>query len=143
MGDFQLQLDGTDKLAKALRMAKENMSEAIAQAMVDFGGHVALVAGQRTPIDTGELRSRSFVEGPFLEEGSQEYVVVVGYEKYDDTFPKTSKGTPNRYAVPVHERTNVRHETGQAKFLESAVQETSSEYLRFMADQLRQEVFGE
>lgn len=137
---FQLQFDGTDKLAANLRMAKENMSAGVAQAMVDFGGHVEGIAVERTPVDTGELRARSFVEGALYDESSKSYTVVVGYEKYGDTLPKTSEGKPDRYAVPVHERF-ARHEVGQRKFLESAFQDSANEYLSFMAEVLRKEVF--
>ena len=86
-------------------------------------------ATELTPIDTGELRSRGFVEGPFLTQDEQYYGVVVGFEKHDD---RNTEG--DFYAVPVHERTHVHHEVGQAKFLEEPFKRLQSEFLRELGE---------
>jgi len=77
----------------------------------------------RTPIDTGELRSRAFVSPVTSSEDSMS--VTVGYESEDPL-----------YAVYVHERTDVHHKIGQAKFLESSLHEMSSEFLSMMKEVL-------
>ena len=144
MSDYQKTIvrtvDGIDKLIGNLEVAKENMSKTIAKAMFDFAGDVISDSVKLTPIVTGELRARSFVEGPILEEDGKNYVVVLGYEKYGDTFPKISGASPDLYAVPVHERTYAHHETGQAKFLELAIDMRMPEYLRYMAETIKKEM---
>ena len=60
-----LEFTGDERLAEALATYAEQMTEEVAQAMFDFGGLVLNEALKLTPIDTGELRSRGFVEGPF------------------------------------------------------------------------------
>jgi len=71
----------------------------------------------RTPVDTGELRSRAFVSPVDEENGT--ISVAVGYE---------GKNEEPKYAVYVHERTELHHRIGQAKFLESALHEMYSEF---------------
>lgn len=123
-----LEITGDERLSVAMAQYAEQMSDEVAQAMFEFGGHVMNEAIRLTPIDTGELRSRAFVEGPFLTADEKFYGVVVGYEKHDDN----QRG--DYYAVPVHERTYAHHETGQAKFLEEPFKRLQSEFLRELAD---------
>jgi len=69
-------------------MLEENMSTLVAQAMQMVGNKVINEAVQITPIDTGELRSRSFTEGPLYDESSGMWQEVVGYEKmHSDFYP--------------------------------------------------------
>lgn len=123
-----LEFTGDERLAEALATYAEQMTEEVAQAMFDFGGLVLNEALKLTPIDTGELRSRGFVEGPFQTQDEQYYAVAVGYEKHDEN------GKGDYYAVPVHERTNVHHEVGQAKFLEEPFKRLQKEFIRQLAE---------
>jgi hypothetical protein len=50
--------------------------------------------------------------------------MVVGYER---NIP-----AENSYAVPLHERVEVHHDVGQAKFLETAMKTKQPEYLPFI-----------
>lgn len=123
-----LEITGGANLSGTLATYAEEMTEELARAMFEFGGRVMNEAIQLTPIDTGELRSRAFVEGPFITDDEQYYAVVVGYEKHTD------KTDGDYYAVPVHERTGVHHPTGQAKFLEEPFKRLESEFLRDLAE---------
>ena len=50
--------------------------------------------------------------------------MIVGYER---NIP-----AENLYAVSVHERVEIRHKVGQAKFLETALKTKMPEYLPFI-----------
>lgn len=123
-----LTFTGDERLAEALAAYAEDMSEEVARAMFEFGGRVLAEATELTPIKTGELRSRGFVEGPFETDDGQYYAVVVGYEKHDEN------GSGDYYAVPVHERTHVHHDKGQAKFLEEPFKRLQSQFINELGE---------
>ena len=117
-------IHGLDQLAAKLSVYAEDMSDAVARGMVEFGGEIEAESVKLTPIDTGELRSRSYIHGPLYDSKNQQYTMVVGYEK--DT------PAENSYAVQVHEYVEVHHDVGQAKFLETAFETKQPEYLPFI-----------
>jgi len=124
-------VNGDQTLIANLEVYKDRMTDAVADGMRKFGGRVEGESTRRCPVETGELRSRVFNEGP-LQDGDT-YVQVVGYEKFGATWEKGKA-----YAVPVHERTNVHHPVGEAKFLENAVNHLSGEYAKYLQKLLGQ-----
>jgi len=124
-------VNGDQTLIANLEVYKDRMTDAVADGMRKFGGRVEGESTRRCPVETGELRSRVFNEGP-LRDGDT-YVQVVGYEKFGATWEKGKA-----YAVPVHERTNVHHPVGEAKFLENAVNHLSEEYAKYLQKLLGQ-----
>ena len=124
-------VDGDQTLIANLEVYAEQMTDAVADGMRKFGGRVEGESTRRCPVETGELRSRVFNEGP-LRDGDV-YVQVVGYEKFGATWEKGKA-----YAVPVHERLGVRHPVGEAKFLENAVNHLSGEYAKYLQKLLGQ-----
>lgn len=130
-----LTLERDERLASNLKMYSKDMTEKVARAMFEFGGEIQTRSELLVPNDTGELQSRSFVEGPMLSKDGSEYLVVVGYEKHGAvTGKKNKKAKGQYYAVPVHERMNVNHTNGQAKFLEQPYKEMADEYLPYLAE---------
>jgi hypothetical protein len=79
---------------------------------------------KRIPVDTGRLRSTAY--SVFPEEQAGELIAEVG--------------VATDYAVPVHERTEVAHTTGEAKFLENAIKERQDGYAKRLADRIRKRV---
>ena len=129
-----LNLDGTDKLLKQFRIEEERISDAVAKGMAKFGGEIIAESVKITPYKFGNLRRRSYVSGPEYDPDKHQYVMLVGYERHNQTFE-------HRYAVPVHERTYARHKPGtQAKFLEVTVKRKTDEYLNYMAGILEKEL---
>jgi hypothetical protein len=124
-------VNGDQTLIANLEVYKDRMTDAVADGMRKFGGRVEGESTRRCPVETGELRSRVFNEGP-LRDGDT-YVQVVGYEKFGATWEKGKA-----YAVPVHERTHVAHKVGEAKFLENAVNALSGEYAKYLQKLLGQ-----
>jgi hypothetical protein len=124
-------IKGEQTLIANLKVYDKNMTDTVADGMRKFGGRVEAESTQRCPVDTGELRSRVFNEGP-LRDGD-EYVQVVGYEKFGAQWEGG-----RAYAVPVHERTGVNHPVGEAKFLQNAVNALSREYAGYLQKLLGQ-----
>lgn len=130
-----LSIAGDDRVASKLKIYSKEMSEAVARAMFEFAGEIQTQSELLVPNDTGELQSRSFVEGPMLSKDGSEYLVVVGYEKHGArTGKKNEDAIGNFYAVPVHERMNVNHPNGQAKYLEQPYKEMADKFLPYLAE---------
>ncbi len=124
-------VDGEQTLIANLEVYAEQMTDAVADGMRKFGGRVEGESTRRCPVETGELRSRVFNEGP-LRDGDV-YVQVVGYEKFGAAWEQG-----RAYALQVHERTHVAHKVGEAKFLENAVNALSGEYAKYLQKLLGQ-----
>jgi hypothetical protein len=72
--------------------------------------------------DTETLANSKQVTAPIIEGNTA--TVILSYGRTDDTNPK-SGGPSADYAVQVHERTDVPHAVGQAKWLEIATLEAA------------------
>lgn len=91
---------GQSQIAEAIQRALEQAPGAVHLGLLVEGAAIAADAVQRCPVDTGELRASVFVR-PTAAGG-----VTVGFS--------------SPHAVYVHERTDLRHDEGEAKFLEKA-----------------------
>lgn len=98
--------------------------EAQGRALFQEAHVVQKVALERTPIDTGALRGSYVVRPPEISREGQSVKIEVG-------------GPAAPYAVYVHERLHVRHPVGQAKYLESAVNEAARDLAERVAARLR------
>lgn len=85
---------------------------------------VQSVSMKRTPVDTGALRASHETSPPRWKGDSLEVTIKVG-------------GPAAGYAAPVHELTEIKHENGRAKFLESAVHEAASTLLERVAKRMK------
>jgi hypothetical protein len=129
-------VDGEQTLIANLEVYAEQMTDAVADGMRKFGGRVEGESTRRCPVEFSELRSRIFNEGP-LRDGDV-YVQVVGYEKFGELWGKENSAAAGKaYALPVHERTDVQHPVGEAKFLENAVNHLSGEYAKYLQKLLK------
>lgn len=111
--DFSLSWRGTAVVAGVTSEGASGIAEALAQLLE--------AANQRAPVDTGELRGSGRVE----TDGLQGTVV---YEA--------------PHAVAVHENLEVRHNDGQAKFLEAALVEDQRELLKRVAASTKKALGG-
>jgi len=123
-------LIGQEKLAARLQVLDKEMTQKTAEALQKAGGEIIRVTIPKTPIATGELRARSFNEGPLQDD--DKHVQVVGFEKHAGNWDKD-----NAYAVQVHENLEAHHDVGEAKFLEHGVQETESYLLKYLAKEMK------
>ncbi|NUO58995.1 MAG: HK97 gp10 family phage protein [Hamadaea sp.] len=90
------------------------------EAVVRAGEHIRGVAVSRTPVETGRLAGSAAVH--------------LDHQDGDATASITYDGPYARYQ---HERLDLRHETGQAKFLESALLSEADTALDMIATDLR------
>lgn len=118
-----LTLQGLTKVSDNLLQLVATLPAAAARALNVVAEETMTDAKQRTPVDTGTLRRSGKVHQPATPD-----VLSAGL----------SFGTD--YAVYVHERTNLRHANGEAKFLEHAVQFTARYYEDRIANEMH---FGE
>ena len=83
---------------------------------------------KRTPVDTGALRASHETSLPSWKGDNLEGTIKVG-------------GPAASYAVPVHERMYVFNRHGQAKFLESTINESAPFLLKRIASRLKKGLF--
>lgn len=93
------------ELHRRLEVMKVSAPKAFAAALYQIGLKIIADAIHRTPVDTGRLRDTAYVAPP-VKSGGDIYVVL---------------GFGTDYAIFVHERTDLRHRVGQAKFLSAAI----------------------
>jgi hypothetical protein len=119
---------GTDisKLLAGFAQAKERARAAALKAINEFGEHVIGDAQQMVPVDTGALAA-SGTTLPAVEKGNTVEKVI---------------GFNTDYAAAVHERLDVHHEQGQAKYLETAVRENASKLSQYVADRVKASLNG-
>ena len=91
---------GQSAIVDAIQRALENAPAAVQVGLLVEGSRIAADAVQRCPVDTGALRESVFVK-PAPGHG-----VEVGFSA--------------PHAAYVHERTDLHHDEGEAKFLEKA-----------------------
>lgn len=107
--EFALDTTGFDAM---LRRLKHEAPGAVGAALYQTGLRVIRRAIHLTPVDTGRLRSTAYCTPPHV--AGEEIYVTVGY------------GTA--YAIFVHERVDLHHAVGEAKFLEKAIDEVHGDY---------------
>ena len=110
---MRLQLKGVDqmmgRLGQLARLAPSRFDYAL-QAEAEI---IMTEAKRRTPVRYGHLRASGFVE-PVQAKGRRNVSVTLGF------------GGPSApYAVYVHENLRASHKVGQAKFLESAMNDAA------------------
>lgn len=108
-----IRVNGADRLASRLSaLAAQIGGDTVARALVAEAEIEMTEAKKRTPVDTGALRASGHVGGPFRRGNTVEVKLGFG-------------GPSAPYAIFVHERLDVFHKVGQAKFLESVLLESA------------------
>lgn len=108
---------GKAKVIRNLLQESKAGRRAVAAGMYAVGHQIHAAAVKRTPIKHAFLRNSAYVAPPMGS--SYKPTVEIGY------------GVD--YAVYVHERTELKHKKGEAKFLQKAVDAASGSYLRDVA----------
>lgn len=109
---------------------KRKLGKAALEAPIEFGRAIyqetqveATEAKKRTPVDTGTLKATVHAEGPTFEARRIYTEVVAG-------------GPAASYAIYVHEDLDAYHPVGQAKFIESTINESAP----FMAGRIARRI---
>jgi bacteriophage HK97-gp10 putative tail-component len=118
-----IELKGGDELrAKLLRMA-ERFPEDVARALYAEGSIELAEMKQRTPVETGALRASLAIHKPEIQ-------------GRDITVRITAGGPAAPYALYVHENLEADHPVGQAKYMESVINESHSSWTARLAKRL-------
>jgi hypothetical protein len=96
-----VKVTGAKELLAKLKLFKDRAKAAASAALYQRALQIIALSDSMVPVDTGRLRASHFVGLP-------------------DDSGKLKMGYGANYAMPVHERLDVKHEHGQAKFLETA-----------------------
>lgn len=106
---------------RGLQQAGEKQLAAASAALLEFAAHVAGDSAQLSPVDTGFLQN-SATWGDVVVAGDAIYVEV---------------GHNASYAAAVHERLDVHHDIGQAKYLETALRNNAPKLGPFVAAKVK------
>lgn len=108
----ELVVTGLNQLHAKLRALELAIPDEFGQALRAEAEIEMTEAKKRTPVLTGVLRASGYVSGP-MRQGKDVWVTL------------TFGGPAAPYAVHVHENVQALHHVGQAKFLESVINEST------------------
>lgn len=114
-----IEIKGDAELKRKLMKLARQFPKATKAALIEAGGDILEDALRRTPVDTGALRDSA-------------YMAVKGSE----TNPKVELGYTDSKAVAAHERTDVRYRTGEAKFLQNALDAAAPGFTKKLAERI-------
>lgn len=124
------QTTGASGIGAALQQQLERLRQAAGQGVYAAANNIMVNAKDRVPVDLGTLKGSGYVTAPRVE--GDTVSVEAGFG-----------GPAESYAGIVHERTEVGHPHGEAKFLERAVdagrQEAKDVIASFVADAVKGE----
>ena len=92
-------------LGADMKAYKGKLKLAVSRAMRQEGETTMTEAKSETPVETGALRASGLVDGPHTE--GDVIILELGFG-----------GSASDYALIVHERMDVHHPVGKAKYLE-------------------------
>lgn len=118
-------IHGVPELTAALAGLERAFPVEAGKALYQEALKVEKLSRELTPVLTGALRGSHVTAQPVVDAGHNVYVrISVG-------------GPAAGYAVHVHENLDSRHEVGQAKYLEGAVNASRDSLITGVADRLR------
>jgi len=111
---IKIEIKNIDQLLEAYGKVGDIVRKEMKDALNKSAAVVERSAKRKTPVDTGTLR-RSIQKPRRVRAGDKQVYV----------------GSNVKYALPVHEKLNVFHKVGEAKFLENALLENEKKCIRF------------
>lgn len=119
---LRIEVKGIDQVIRNLGIAQDAIKDVVGEALRAEGESILEEAKMECPTQTGTLKDSGFVTGPVQEK--EDVHVVCGFGT--DNVVNPLSGVPtSQYAVPVHERLDVNHPVGKAKFLEDPARRAS------------------
>jgi hypothetical protein len=119
-GILRANVRGIKRIARKPQQTEDKVIGALGKALFAEGKEVIEEAAKQVPVDTGALLRSRFVTPPIKKK--DEVKVVCGFGTDSVVNPKTGQPTKD-YAIYVHERLDVKHPVGKAKFLEDPLNE--------------------
>lgn len=106
-----IKFTGVNEMLATLRRVVATMPNEVAKALYAEAQIEMTESNRRVPVKFGVLRASGFVQDP--EQNGKNISVTLGYG-----------GAAKDYAIPVHENLEAHHPHGQAKYLESVLNES-------------------
>ncbi len=122
-----IKLKGVKEVKKKLKEYPFKTLKALGRALYEESQVILGESKKQCPVDTGTLRSTGHVTDPEYARSSVD--VQIGYG-----------GPAAPYAIYVHERLDVRHKVGKAKFLEDPVKEALPKLPSVISAKVREEL---
>jgi len=113
---YSYSLEGLRTVEQNLKKALDQIKGQTKAGLLEAGLLVQRRSQELVPVDTGHLKGSAYIEPTDLPNGP---VVEVGYGA--------------EYATHVHERLELHHPQGQAKYLETAIKESVDDILKIIA----------
>lgn len=121
------EITGINEVLRNLDKLEQNVRRGALRGMNQWSDETMTLAKERTPVDTGTLRASGYVTTPQDNGSSIEQELGFG-------------GAAADYALVQHERLDFNHPTGQAKFLESAVNDRERELISSIEREIKGEL---
>lgn len=123
MATLEIKVTGLSELNQRLGVLSNRMSSFIGAALLAEAEIEMTEAKRRTPVDTAALKGSGHVTGPFLSGRKSSVKMNFG-------------GPAASYAIFVHEDLEAFHKVGQAKFLESVLNESTKYFANRIGSRL-------
>lgn len=120
---LELKVTGLQDLERRLQSLGQDIADQAGNALRAEGEIEMTEAKRRTPVKTGALKGSGHVTGPRWRGRDVSVTLAFG-------------GPAAPYVIPVHENLQALHPVGQAKFLESVLNESAP----FMADRIARRI---
>lgn len=120
-----MKMTGQKGVLRELKKYQKLYPEALATALYQEGLKIDAKSAPLVPVDYGRLRGSHYVTQPT---NAKNPVVEVGY------------GTD--YAIYVHERTELKHRVGQAKYLQEVIEAIRPNYAKDLLELTRKNVLN-
>jgi hypothetical protein len=109
---FKVTISGLENIQKNIQNLDQIIDVVLKDELYKMGQHLRSESVKECPVDTGRLRASATVTP--VQKKEDKYFVEVGY------------GTD--YAIYVHERTELHHTVGKAKYLEDPLKRNTQFY---------------
>ncbi len=113
-------LKGVNRAMTKLNSELKKLSIRTAQGLTLGGALIKLRSQAKTPVDLGNLKGSHYIETGSTPRG-----------------PVVEVGLTANYSVFVHEDLEAHHPTGQAKFLQAAINESQREIISILRKKAR------
>lgn len=122
---LSVKITGDTELKRGLIALAKKYEEAAAAAVFGEANELKNEVVPLIPVDTGILRSSAYASPPKQIKN-----------------PTAKVGVGTKYGIYVHERTELNHKVGQAKFLSAPLTRRQADYVMRMARRIRRNVKG-
>jgi hypothetical protein len=120
---MKMQIKGISEMLSNIKNAQQKVANKVEAALYQEAQIEMTESKQRVPVDTGTLRASGHVEEPVRSGERVSVSLVYG-------------GAAEEYAIIVHEDMSAFHKEGQAKYLESVLNESAPHMLERLGKRL-------